>query len=239
MHTSSARARPLVARAASASEPAQIQGRMPRRRCTRRTSAISQGDPRAGRGRPRRRAGAREGARFVKPRRCAAPSRGGNFAAIVPTPTAPAAPAPGARTHALMLAVSSLVPALAAAAHVVAVADAAHDDGVIRAVGLGWTGAWRALDAVLASVLVALPLGTRALRAGLASALLVGAACALLYVLARRLLAACAFAPRFGAAVACLATLATGLSAPWQLEGASPGGSVLGALLALAPLALL
>ena len=61
----------------------------------------------------------------------------------------------------------ALVPACLVAAHVGNVADAAHDAGVARAMGLE-AQPWRALDAVVASVFAALPLGTRAARAGLA-----------------------------------------------------------------------
>ncbi len=129
---------------------------------------------------------------------------------------------------------TSVVPACAAAAHVASVADAAHDDGTIRAVGFGWTGAWRALDAVFASVFVMLPIGTRATRAALACALLVGVAGGLLYWLGRKLLAACAYGPRIGPILAALASMTATIGATWQLEAASPGGSVLGALLVLA-----
>src|SRR6185295_1662862 len=54
---------------------------------------------------------------------------------------------------------------------------AAHDADVVRAVGVGFTGVFRALDAVVAAPLVLVPLGTRALRAGLAS-VVVAAVCA-------------------------------------------------------------
>jgi hypothetical protein len=126
--------------------------------------------------------------------------------------------------------------------HTVNVADAAHDEGVIRAVGFGWTGAWRSLDAVVAASAMVLPIGTRSMRAGLASALVVGVAGIVVYELARRLLAACsagATSPRLGALVAWLASLTTAVGATWQLEAASPGGAVLGALLALAPILVL
>ena len=142
------------------------------------------------------------------------------------------------RTERVMLWLSGVIPAFAAALHTVNVADAAHDEGVIRAVGFGWTGVWRSLDAVVAAAAMVLPIGTRSLRAGLACALLVGVAGVVVYELARRLLAACAASAgpqRLGAVVALLASLTTTLGATWQLEAASPGGAVLGALLALAP----
>ena len=56
------------------------------------------------------------------------------------------------------------------------VADAAHDTAVaFSALGLA-PGAWRGLDAIAASLLAAAPLGTRAARAGMAQAIVIGAA---------------------------------------------------------------
>lgn len=138
-----------------------------------------------------------------------------------------------------MLALSVAVPAIFAVTHAANVADAAHDEGLVRAVGLGWTGALRALDVVPAAALAWLPIGTRAFRASLATAMVCGAAGGLLFVLARRLLAACAPAPRLGAAIAAIASTTATLSAAWQMEAASPGGSVLGALLVFLPPVLL
>jgi hypothetical protein len=138
-----------------------------------------------------------------------------------------------------MLFLASLAPALFAAVHAANVADAAHDEAVVRAVGLGWTGGLRALDAAVAATLALVPLGTHAMRASLASAMLVGLSGGLLYVLARRILAACADLPRFGALVACAASLATTLGPQLQLEGASPGGGALGAVLTLLPVVIL
>jgi hypothetical protein len=91
-----------------------------------------------------------------------------------------------------MLAVSVLLPACFAAAHAPNVADAAHDEGTVRALGLAWTGAWRALDAPFSGLFVWLPLGTRALRASLASAAACGASGGVLFLLGQALLAACA-----------------------------------------------
>lgn len=137
-----------------------------------------------------------------------------------------------------MLAASALVPACVAAAHTTNVADAAHDEAVVRALGLGWTGLMRGLDAAVTSAFMLLPIGTRAARAGLASALLAGLAGAALYGLTRRLLEACVGqkAPRFGAAVAAVAALTASLGPAWLLESTAPGGAILGALLILAPL---
>jgi hypothetical protein len=138
-----------------------------------------------------------------------------------------------------MLVVSMAVPAIFAITHAANVADAAHDEGLVRAVGLGWTGALRALDIVPAAALAWLPVGTRAFRASLATAMVCGAAGGLLFFLARRLLAACAPAPRLGPAIAAIASTTATLSAAWQMEAASPGGAVLGALLVFLPPVLL
>jgi hypothetical protein len=154
---------------------------------------------------------------------------GGNVARKVPEQA-------GARTGAAMLALCALAPACLAAAHVGNVPDAAHDAGVARALGLaGQT--WRGLDVAVGSLLSAVPLGTRAARAALGGALVAGAAGAVLYVLARRVAAACADAPRLGAFAAALATLAAVCAPPWQIEAGAVGGSVTGALLVLAAVA--
>src|SRR5690349_12338729 len=91
-----------------------------------------------------------------------------------------------------LLAAAAAAPALVAAAHAPAVADAAHDGGTVRALGLGWTGALRALDAPVAGLLAWVPVGTRALRAELATAAICGLAAAVVFVLALRACAACA-----------------------------------------------
>jgi len=138
-----------------------------------------------------------------------------------------------------MLAASTVVPAWLAAAHVGNVAGAAHDEGTVRVLGLGWTGLWRAADVLVAAPFLVLPLGTLAARAAAASAVVCGVAGALLYVLARRLLASCGGgAGRLSPAIAAVASLTATLSAAWQLESTSLAGSGLGALLCLAPLAL-
>jgi hypothetical protein len=118
------------------------------------------------------------------------------------------------------------------------VADAAHDAGVARALGLD-PQPWGSLDAVVGWLLAWVPLGTLSGRAAMGQALGVGIAGAVVFELARRLLAACADAPRIGAVVAVIATWCAVLGPAWQLEGSAAGGSTVGALLALAPLALL
>jgi hypothetical protein len=137
---------------------------------------------------------------------------------------------------ALVTAVCALVPASLAAAHVGRVADAAHDAGVASAMGLE-AGAWRALDALVASLLAALPVGSRATRAGMGQALVMAAAGATLYLLGRRLAAECAPQRRAGGIAAGIATLAAVCAPAWQLEGSVAAGGATGGLLALLPLA--
>jgi hypothetical protein len=137
-----------------------------------------------------------------------------------------------------MLFVAALLPACLAVAHVGNVADAAHDGAVTRAMGLQ-AQPWRSLDVGVASVFAVLPLGTRAARAALGEVMVIAAAGAVLYLLARRIAAACADAPRFGSLTAAIATFAALCAPVWQMEGAAVGGSATGALLVLLPIATL
>jgi hypothetical protein len=139
----------------------------------------------------------------------------------------------------LLLAVTVALPASLAAAHMANVADAAHDEAVLRAVGLGWTGALRALDAPWFGLFAWLPVGTRVARAALGSAAACGAAAGLLFVTTRVLLAQCVQTARVGSLVAAIVALAAALSPSWQLEAAAPAGTTLGVLLALLPVATL
>ncbi len=148
---------------------------------------------------------------------------------------------------AVLLAVTVAVPAWLAAAHAPNVADAAHDEAVLRALGLGWTGAFRALDAAWDGLFAWLPVGTRASRASLGSAAAGGVAGGLVFVLARGVLRSARrgagpgsgrIETRVGMVVAAIASLAATLSPAWQLEAASPAGGTLGAALAILPLAL-
>jgi hypothetical protein len=146
--------------------------------------------------------------------------------------------APDARLDAVLLAACVLLPACLASAHVANMADAAHDEAVVRAVGLGWTGAWRALDAPWCALFSWVPLGTRATRAALATAMACGAGGAVVFVLARAMALRMVETARMGLVVAAIASLATTLSPAWQLEAMAPAGGCLGAALGLAPLAL-
>ncbi len=136
-----------------------------------------------------------------------------------------------------MLAVSALVPGSLAAALAGNVVDAAHGEGAARVLGLD-PQAWRALDPLAGAIVSLLPLGTHALRAALGGALVASASGAILYVVFRELLAACADTVRLRCVVAAIATLSAVVTFPWQIESASVGGSAPGAALTLLPIAI-
>ncbi|MCL2776784.1 MAG: hypothetical protein FWD73_02180 [Polyangiaceae bacterium] len=138
----------------------------------------------------------------------------------------------------LLLAGSALAAAAYAAHGARSVAPASHDEAVIRVVGLGYTGPFRALDTFVSSIAMLLPVGTRALRAGLASAVVTGLATAASCEVARAAVAKVTQgSSKLGSSVAAAMVLATTLGSTWQTEGSAPGGSVVGALLVLLALA--
>jgi hypothetical protein len=140
-------------------------------------------------------------------------------------------------SDAVLLGMSALVPASLAAWHTGNVPDAAHDAAVARVLAFA-PQPWRALDVVVGGLPALLPIGTRAARAALGSGLVAACVGAVLYVLARRLLGACAETRRLRFFVASIAALTPLVAAPWQIESAAVGGSVTGALLVLVPVAL-
>lgn len=145
------------------------------------------------------------------------------------------------RFDAVMLAVCALVPAALGASGAMASAPASHDEAVVRAVGVGWTGVFRALDVIVAAPLMMVPIGTRALRAGLASALVAGVCGAIAFVIARwlaQVVRPAAASPRLMSAVAAVAVLSAVLAPVWQVEASAPGGAVVGAVIVMAALAL-
>ena len=144
----------------------------------------------------------------------------------------------GDRWGAVLLTACVVLPACLAIAHGVNGADAAHDEAIVRAVGLGWTGAWRALDAPWCALFAWLPVGTRAMRAVVASAMACGAGGGVVFVIARAIAARVAEEKRVGVVVAAIASLAATLSPAWQTEAMAPAGGCLGAVLALVPLAI-
>jgi hypothetical protein len=143
----------------------------------------------------------------------------------------------GSRIDAVLLGVSALAPACLVASQVGNVPDAAHDGAAARVLSFD-PQPWRALDVAVGMLLSPLPVGTRGARAALGGALVVACAGAALYVLARRLLGACADAGRLRFFVASIAALTPLVAAPWQIEGTAVGGSVAGALLVVLPLTL-
>ena len=143
--------------------------------------------------------------------------------------------APWTRFDDALLGACAVFPATLAAAGAASAAPASHDDAVVRVAGLGFTGIFRGLDAILAAPLALVPLGTRSLRASLACALVLGACGMLSFVASRALSFAVrpASSPRLVSAVAAVAVLAALLSPVWQTEGSSVGGTVVGALLVI------
>jgi hypothetical protein len=141
----------------------------------------------------------------------------------------------GRRTGAAMLTLCALAPALLAAWRVSNDADAAHDAGVARVLGLA-PDPWRTLDVVFDNALALAPIGTGAARAALAGGLVAAAASIVLFSMGHRLLEACARTSRLAAVIAAIAALTATLGGPWQTEGASVGGSVTGAFLILVSL---
>lgn len=117
-------------------------------------------------------------------------------------------------------------------------APGAHDEGVIRAVGLGWTGLGGALDRLAAAILVTLPLGTRALRASIAGAVLAGASAWACADVATRFARAALEpllprSPRLVVAAGAVAALSAVLGVAFQREASAPGGALVGCLVLL------
>jgi hypothetical protein len=160
----------------------------------------------------------------------------GSRHATVPAMNGPTARRADAAMRAVMRAAPALVAASFAAAHGGNVADAAHDGGVDRVLGLG-PDAWRSLDVAAGAILSAAPLGTCAGRAALGGCLVAAATAVVLYEIVACLLGQCAPTRRLRFVIAAIATAAPLVGAPWQSESAAVGGSVVGALLVLLTLA--
>jgi hypothetical protein len=147
------------------------------------------------------------------------------------------------RFDAVLRALCALIPGACAALGVTSTALAAHDDGVVRTIGAGSTGIWRALDLLVAAPMMLLPLGTRACRAGLAGAFVTAVAGWIGFEVAQALTASTVTsflknvsgkkAERLVSAVSAVAVLTALLSPAWQTEAASPGGATTGALLVM------
>lgn len=147
---------------------------------------------------------------------------------------------------------AGLATALVAAAGARPVPLAVHDTNVVRTVGVGFTGLFRALDTVVAAPFLVVPLGTRAVRAGVASAFVAAIAAAIAVVVVRDLMTIVVpdGVARLGArgdgrvspwligAVSAVSVLTATLAPAWQLDVAAPGTSALGAVFVLGILAL-
>lgn len=142
-------------------------------------------------------------------------------------------------------AAACLGPMLVALASASNAVDAAHDAGVVRTLGRSGAGLFHGPDLVLAGLGNLLPLGTRAFRAGAPSALLAGLLGVIAFELAFAALGTHALSPREGhdrprtrAGLSLIASLVVTLSPIVQFEAASPGSALLGACLALLPIAM-
>lgn len=142
-----------------------------------------------------------------------------------------------------LCAICALIPGASAVLGARATALAAHDDGVVRTIGVGSTGIWRALDLLVAAPFQLLPLGTRSYRAALAGAVVSAVAGWIAFEVAREVTSSTVTsvlknvsgkkAERLVSAVAAVAVLTALLSPAWQTEATSPGGATTGALLVL------
>lgn len=148
---------------------------------------------------------------------------------------------PGNGAARVLCVASGVVPAAWAAWRAPLVPDASHALATVRAVGLGWAGELRALDAVAASFGLLVPAGTRATRAALVGAIAAGLLGMVVFTIARKFLRALspASSPLLAGSLAFVASTMTTLSLGAQMEASAPGATVLVAAIALAPLALL
>ncbi len=145
----------------------------------------------------------------------------------------PPEPSPSTANPRAWLVATALLPASLAAGQLDLSADGARDAGVVRTVGLGYAGSFRALDAWIAALSAGLPLGTRTLRAEIPGLLLVGAVAALLFVVVRRSLVAVAGSSAWASVVAALATATVSCSYPFQHEASSVATGLTGVALVL------
>ncbi len=153
----------------------------------------------------------------------------------------PGASTEPSRLDAALLILCALLPAAAVAAGAARVPLPAHDEATVRVVGWGAAGLWRGADALWAAPWLALPLGTRATRAVLASGAAAGMLGALVFAAARRTLAAMAGAAssttsrRLASATAAIGAVLATLGGAGQVEALGAGGAALGAVFALGP----
>lgn len=187
------------------------------------------------------------------------PALGENAAVTPKAPARPRRSAVSAEVPAFAalaaLVVVAWVPAAFAVAGARGVPPASHDEELVRVVGLGGTGIFRGIDALIAAPARIVPVGTLAFRAAFAGAVLTGLAALLVFVLARTMLtrAFVAAGPEartegvalpkvlgrlpLATVLAAVAAWSATLGPAFQGEGAAPGGATLGALLVLSALA--
>lgn len=148
-----------------------------------------------------------------------------------------------------MALVCALCPALLAVFGAASGASAAHDDGVARTVGLGFGGLFRGLDVIAAAVVMVAPIGSRVVRAALASAAITAATSVLLFhatnAFAQRVVPVllpprgdARPTERLVAAVSAALAMTATLSPPFQAEASAPGGAILGPCLVVLALCL-
>lgn len=151
----------------------------------------------------------------------------------------------------VMRVLAGVLPALLGTWGAHAEPAASSDPATIRVVGLGFTGIFRGLDALLAAPMMVLPLGTQAFRAALASAVLTGVAGFVAFDLARsfaqvvtrrawgdRLEGVEGRSGRLLAVVSACAVLTALLGPAWQHEASTVGGGASGALMVIVALRL-
>jgi hypothetical protein len=154
------------------------------------------------------------------------------------TPVMPEEPSSSPAPDRAWMVASALLPAFVAAAHLDVYADGGRDVSVVRTVGLGYVGGFRALDAWIAALFAAVPLGTRTLRAELPGVFLVAVTAALMFAVVRASLARVAGTSSWSSVVAAIATATVSLSYPFQHEASNAGSSLAGVVLVLGALVL-
>jgi hypothetical protein len=133
--------------------------------------------------------------------------------------------------------VSAALPFGLAVARAASAGQWRDDLPAVRDLGLVAVGVSGSLSTFVSQALTLLPLGPRAFRAALGSAVALAVAASLLYWIGRRLLARAGASGRLSSVLAAVATLTAALSPSWQREGTVGGGAMLATAAVLATLA--
>jgi hypothetical protein len=144
----------------------------------------------------------------------------------------PERPTPSRKERAWLVG-TAVLPALVATGQLDGYAGGGRDDAIVRAVGLGQTGPFRALDTWIAAPFAMLPVGTRTLRAELPGTFLLAATAGLAFLVVRRAIVAVSGPSGWSSVVAAIATSAVSLSYPLQHEATCSGSSLAGVVLVL------